>query len=131
MCVAVVWFGMHTFFFSSRRRHTRCALVTGVQTCTIVSTLNGLSALRRLRERLPHAHVVPMTVMFNAQWLAPLHGELTSRAEIYIGSDDQRLLRAFATPGIAVRRRSEEHTSELQSLMRNSYAVFCLKKQST
>src|SRR3546814_10602610 len=29
----------------------------------------------------------------------------------------------------AVRRRSEEHTSELQSLMRNSYAVFCLKKK--
>src|SRR3546814_2958364 len=27
--------------------------------------------------------------------------------------------------------RSEEHTSELQSLMRNSYAVFCLKKQKT
>src|SRR3546814_7572434 len=28
-------------------------------------------------------------------------------------------------------RRSEEHTSELQSLMRNSYAVFCLKKKIT
>src|SRR3546814_5982696 len=28
------------------------------------------------------------------------------------------------------RRRSEEHTSELQSLMRNSYAVFCLKKKN-
>src|SRR3546814_8572424 len=28
-------------------------------------------------------------------------------------------------------RRSEEHTSELQSLMRNSYAVFCLKKKHT
>src|SRR3546814_10822701 len=27
--------------------------------------------------------------------------------------------------------RSEEHTSELQSLMRNSYAVFCLKKKHT
>src|SRR3546814_4503762 len=27
--------------------------------------------------------------------------------------------------------RSEEHTSELQSLMRTSYAVFCLKKQNT
>src|SRR3546814_9155210 len=26
-------------------------------------------------------------------------------------------------------QRSEEHTSELQSLMRNSYAVFCLKKK--
>src|SRR3546814_8070166 len=30
-----------------------------------------------------------------------------------------------------ITRRSEEHTSELQSLMRNSYAVFCLKKKST
>src|SRR3546814_2941937 len=30
-------------------------------------------------------------------------------------------------PAIAV--RSEEHTSELQSLMRTSYAVFCLKKK--
>src|SRR3546814_1623989 len=29
-----------------------------------------------------------------------------------------------------VRTRSEEHTSELQSLMRNSYAVFCLKKKN-
>src|SRR3546814_8181833 len=29
------------------------------------------------------------------------------------------------------RRRSEEHTSELQSLMRISYAVFCLKKKKT
>src|SRR3546814_2053419 len=28
-------------------------------------------------------------------------------------------------------KRSEEHTSELQSLMRISYAVFCLKKQNT
>src|SRR3546814_9032306 len=31
-------------------------------------------------------------------------------------------------PLFAVRARSEEHTSELQSLMRISYAVFCLKK---
>src|SRR3546814_10480110 len=30
----------------------------------------------------------------------------------------------------AVRARSEEHTSELQSLMRISYAVFCLKKKN-
>src|SRR3546814_4845766 len=31
--------------------------------------------------------------------------------------------------GPAITRRSEEHTSELQSLMRLSYAVFCLKKK--
>src|SRR3546814_3644586 len=36
-----------------------------------------------------------------------------------------------APPSLAARReeRSEEHTSELQSLMRISYAVFCLKKK--
>src|SRR3546814_9195182 len=32
---------------------------------------------------------------------------------------------------ICLRLRSEEHTSELQSLMRISYAVFCLKKKTT
>src|SRR3546814_9302738 len=31
---------------------------------------------------------------------------------------------------VGIRRRSEEHTSELQSLMRISYAVFCLKKKT-
>src|SRR3546814_4386386 len=37
---------------------------------------------------------------------------------------------AVSTPcnNAAIPRRSEEHTSELQSLMRISYAVFCLKK---
>src|SRR3546814_9474181 len=33
--------------------------------------------------------------------------------------------------GCKATRRSEEHTSELQSLMRISYAVFCLKKKNT
>src|SRR3546814_1080529 len=34
-----------------------------------------------------------------------------------------------APDGVSSDRRSEEHTSELQSLMRISYAVFCLKKK--
>src|SRR3546814_1410398 len=36
-----------------------------------------------------------------------------------------------STGGAGKVRRSEEHTSELQSLMRISYAVFCLKKKNT
>src|SRR3546814_5561078 len=32
---------------------------------------------------------------------------------------------------LSAEQRSEEHTSELQSLMRISYAVFCLKKKNT
>src|SRR3546814_6338124 len=40
---------------------------------------------------------------------------------------------AFDNPAdsMTLNARSEEHTSELQSLMRNSYAVFCLKKKKT
>src|SRR3546814_16790061 len=39
--------------------------------------------------------------------------------------------RAFEMAGITTEdARSEEHTSELQSLMRTSYAVFCLKKKT-
>src|SRR3546814_8062340 len=46
------------------------------------------------------------------------------------------LARAFSTfnahvAGSSTLQRSEEHTSELQSLMRISYAVFCLKKKKT
>src|SRR3546814_8493201 len=44
-----------------------------------------------------------------------------------------RLERALRSPAIPLEQsaieRSEEHTSELQSLMRISYAVFCLKKK--
>src|SRR3546814_2566776 len=38
---------------------------------------------------------------------------------------------AWLERGLARPARSEEHTSELQSLMRISYAVFCLKKQKS
>src|SRR3546814_5198973 len=41
-----------------------------------------------------------------------------------------RLQRDLGTAGGADGARSEEHTSELQSLMRLSYAVFCLKKKN-
>src|SRR3546814_3926794 len=44
----------------------------------------------------------------------------------------ERLRDTDCLPALAVERlaRSEEHTSELQSLMRISYAVFCLKKKT-
>src|SRR3546814_5880623 len=38
--------------------------------------------------------------------------------------------KTLAEEKLAAAGRSEEHTSELQSLMRNSYAVFCLKKKN-
>src|SRR3546814_2624396 len=37
---------LYIFFFSSRRRHTRCALVTGVQTCALpICVVRNLSAM--------------------------------------------------------------------------------------
>src|SRR3546814_7885349 len=48
-----------------------------------------------------------------------------SRSSLCRGAGDSRQGRGLS------RRRSEEHTSELQSLMRISYAVFCLKKKNT
>src|SRR3546814_5807534 len=40
-------------------------------------------------------------------------------------------LRSFTIPILSSVNRSEEHTSELQSLMPISYSVFCMKKQPT
>src|SRR3546814_5436930 len=87
------------FVFSSRRRHTRCALVTGVQTC----------ALPILRTMVHHRRAI------------------AARAE---GAIDMTLARGNGERGQHFIKRSEEHTSELQSLMRISYAVFCLKKKN-
>src|SRR3546814_7382191 len=44
-------------------------------------------------------------------------------------ADRLQLLTQLASEDELAAHRSEEHTSELQSLMRNSYAVFCLKKK--
>src|SRR3546814_10110888 len=45
--------------------------------------------------------------------------------------DERRHAELVLHPAHDVQVRSEEHTSELQSLMRISYAVFCLKKKKT
>src|SRR3546814_7454137 len=44
--------------------------------------------------------------------------------------EDKRISNPKAVEKAARASRSEEHTSELQSLMRTSYAVFCLKKKN-
>src|SRR3546814_2195165 len=49
---------------------------------------------------------------------------------VRLGKDPfEEYAQAIALLSLAQRQRSEEHTSELQSLMRISYAVFCLKKK--
>src|SRR3546814_2961310 len=103
-----------SLFFASRRRHTICALVTGVHTCALPISLatsgkSLLSTVSRTAINLP----MKRTFLLLLALLLPAAA-------------------AAGTPhwnGEQV-RRSEEHTSELQSLMRISYAVFCLKKKN-
>src|SRR3546814_9806831 len=147
-------------FVSSRRRHTRCALVTGVQTCALpifghprLIAINAQSqstpvgfdvvsgeltdgagqfSLTQLNEgRCPaclsnkrHGRPAMLSFRFGTPFLtqnaAPilLDGVSPHQAEHALPFDGRQL-------------RPEEHTSELQSLMRISYAVFCLQKNTT
>src|SRR3546814_7124742 len=54
-----------------------------------------------------------------------------ARDRFYIALNELQAIQNANIKGVAGNHlRSEEHTSELQSLMRISYAVFCLKKQN-
>src|SRR3546814_2601976 len=118
------------FFFSSRRRHTRCALVTGVQTCALPICGRGNSPGEIRRSDAANG-CFPMNVP---------EDRFTRGARRGIGLRQvapnavTAMALCFGLTGIRFAiagewDRSEEHTSELQSLMRTSYAVFCLKKK--
>src|SRR3546814_10051707 len=69
----------------------------------------------------------------HAHWLQPRHvdpvtGKLTICVQSYVVRTPRHVIPVDACVGDD--KRSEEHTSELQSLMRISYAVFCLKKKT-
>lgn len=75
---------------------------------TIVSTLNGVGALRRIRERFPGARAVGMTIMFNAQLLEPLHARITTRPQVLVAGDDPALPELFRGSGMQVLRARSE-----------------------
>src|SRR3546814_9081764 len=69
--------------------------------------------------------LVPLTTLFRAH-LGRLGADRHVREDPYPHTAEPlHVTRHGAT------RRSEEHTSELQSLMRSAYAVFCLKKNKS
>src|SRR3546814_8628304 len=127
-------------------RYTRFALVTGFQTCALpISCTLGEERLLR--------GAVGFEIGLMQRPRRFLHDEVVRERPLPELADDSRRGRAQCRrlvhddPGLfekAVGKvgkgtfvrarasdaaRSEEHTSELQSLMRISYAVFCLKKK--
>src|SRR3546814_2715491 len=125
------------FFFSSRRRHTRCALVTGVQTCALPISLKQVPAAEYnpfecIQTNVIGAENVVRAALNNkvSQVIALSTDKAASPVNLYGASklaSDKIFVAANNLSGSL--GRSEEHTSELQSLMRISYAVFCLKKK--
>src|SRR3546814_4818418 len=135
LCILVL------FFFSGRRRHTRCALVTGVQTCALPISPSPCSSdrpheyrpaapcpscvgsRRSPRRNCGSRHSSMDTVHIPVHWF---NIGTTPRPVLRPG-----IINSVADQGAALSpARSEEHTSALQSLMRISYAVFCLNKKT-
>src|SRR3546814_9788719 len=109
------------FFLSSRSRHTRCALVTGVQTCALpICWIDSECTWPALSQ------VTNMMKLSPWRTFSRPSGSTSHRVEARTVS-----LPPSSGRSTRVGPRSEEHTSELQSLMRISYAVFCLKKKNT
>src|SRR3546814_8068069 len=140
MFVRVMFF---IFFFSSRRRHTRCALVTGVQTCALpISRRTRIWRTEFIANRGSAACKYRSPELRNSdRWwvISRLSSRLLAVRRKSVARTTRNIRihpqRSGDVPpndkrATVVETRSEEHTSELQSLMRISYAVFCLKKKN-
>src|SRR3546814_9990525 len=138
------------FFFSRRRRHTRCALVTGVQTCALPISaraehrIDPVLALvlahveaGRVAPLQFDVYVPPPDAAVGIQLVRRREVEAIAgkglehalehlRLDLRAGDDRTVGLAGEVHERVVDDGRSEEHTSELQSLMRISYAVFCL-----
>src|SRR3546814_2539898 len=68
-------------------------------------------------------------MVIRTRWATPRLAKRFRLSVTQVADSLRQPRRCSVLPTTEPRRRSEEHTSELQSLMRISYAVFCLKKQ--
>src|SRR3546814_5725563 len=81
---------MSYFFFSSRRRHTRCALVTGVQTCALPIwerlSRSGRYNMNQLKEAM--MLLIANDAPLGPEWLDhALKGDWSDHRECHIGGD--------------------------------------------
>src|SRR3546814_1752716 len=130
------------FFFSSRRRHTSCALVTGVQTCALPISITGVILSKYVILSALHQVGDEERIQMDRSALEQIQqAELSAVMQAYVGLAMLLIVVWLLIKVVRMPQdtdtdrsdvwaaRSEEHTSELQSLMRISYAVFCLKKK--
>src|SRR3546814_6503820 len=89
MCIWVVI--ACSFFFSSRRRHTRCALVTGVQTCALPIFAVGLAALGG---KAPALGMAAAALLDIGEGLSPVDIGLAASEHVQIGAVEDKIGRA-------------------------------------
>src|SRR3546814_6419473 len=103
------------FRSASRRRPFRLGLLRGI----------GIAGTEELRGRVARVGLRLAGRSAFDRVGAVLHGHQRLDLELLLGDEGQELVGRLLGLKRALRTRSEEHTSELQSLMRNSYAVLC------
>src|SRR3546814_9986095 len=124
-----------SFFCSSRRRHTRCALVTGVQTCALpICPLRSALQDRGMSPEAVGLEALPTVAPRGAAMESRPKGRGMRRRYLVVGAGiaavavavallhlavAQNRPGAITTADIEALQRSEEQTSELQSLMRH------------
>src|SRR3546814_3920151 len=81
-----------SFFFSSRRRHTRCALVTGVQTCALPISADAFTLFERLEKKLEQysGQLLRASVELAKDWRTDKY--LRNLEALMIVADSQSLL---------------------------------------
>src|SRR3546814_2797326 len=122
-------------FFSSGRRHTRCALVTGVQTCALPILPNQLSDRGLLRPNVSE-EAEPLSVLPNIVELVVKFGFAPHVRLLLLMLP--RAYKKYWRPSARVHcagprfnaGRSEEQKYELQLLRRTTNAAYCLEKQT-
>src|SRR3546814_2833879 len=105
MIIIFITCSIFFFFFLMIRRPPR-----STRTDTLFPLHDALPISLRLQQQIESSYR-PVTTSLDAIGDAPVASEAMQQARPIVAE------------------RSEEHTSELQSLMRSSYAVFCLKKK--
>src|SRR3546814_1067600 len=108
-------------------------LVDGMSLCKHGSVQAAVALLGRHEpdRAMAMLHVVPAHELSHPRPSVLQAGEGLARIlwTVLQGAEQRLGVRIVITDRWSAKRRSEEHTSELQSLMRISYAVFCLKKK--
>src|SRR3546814_6918712 len=97
--ILLISHGVSGFFFSSRRRHTRCALVTGVQTCALPIYPHARTRQGSARQR-------------RAAPVLSANGSVHARAHTLIRRKPQKTPRSFATGTLRTRMTPQTPRSE-------------------